>query len=196
MTETLPEDSAEPTPKVVRTAAFIVDGRATSFLLAETVISLINLQHIQHALVDLSTAPGVAIARSLADASIDFSILDHLHRPDEPDNDETVELRNRAQGTVPFDLGNIGSLNANYVLVPAGAANNGQGIDATPGTIIGLALAQFQQEQQRCLLLLPPEEGLVRLPDNTYVRRTLVLVDDTDTATSNHPTSTGDIHEP
>lgn len=163
-------------PVVLRTAAFLSDGRTDTFLLAETVDALISQQSIQEAVVDISTEAGVTIARRLLELEIDYSIFDTV--PPKWDGENRVlleQLRARAKSLVPLDLDNLADIDANVVLAPAPATDAGPGIDATDGTITALVLDQMQAADQSCLLILPPESGLRRRESGDYVRLTIRL---------------------
>ena len=69
------------------------------------------------------------------------------------------------------------SIDANIVLIPAPADDAGPGVDATEGTITGLVIEQLQEAKLNCLMVLPPESGLRRQGDGSYVRLTLKLAE-------------------
>lgn len=163
---------------LVRTAAFLADGRTSTFLLAETVAALVLRQEIQSAIVDISTEAGLATAHQLLESGIEYSIFDTVP----PKWDLTTrplvdKVLTKSQGTVPFDPGSITNIDANIVLTPAPASDAGPGIDATEGTITAVVLEQLKAAELDCLLVLPPESGLRRQEDGTYVRLTLRLAE-------------------
>lgn len=183
--ETLPEElifeDAESTsedtaaePTLVRTAAFLADGRTSTFLLAETVAALVSRQGIQSAIVDISTEAGVVTAHQLLEAGIDYSVFDTVPPKWDLTTRPLVErVISGSRGTVPFDPGNIATIDANIVLTPAPASDAGPGIDATDGTITAVVMEQLKAAEMNCLLVLPPESGLRRQSDGNYVRLTL-----------------------
>lgn len=172
------EDTAMPGPALVRTVAFLADGRTSPFLLRETIAALVARQKVQSAVVDISTKAGVATARQLMDSGIEYTVFDTVR----PQWDQTSlplvkEIRSRAKGTLAFDPRNIAAIDANIVLMPAPAEDTGPGIDASEGTITELVMTQLQEAQQSCLMVLPPEAGLRRQEDGSYVRLTLKLAE-------------------
>lgn len=168
--EILPEAAA------VRTAAFLADGRASTFLLAETITALVSRQGIQAAIVDISTEAGLTTAHQLLSAGIEYSIFDTVPPKWDEDSRQSLELvRSSASGRVAFDPDNLAAIDANIVLMPAPASDAGQGIDATDGTITAIVLEQLKAANTPCLLVLPPEAGLRRQNDGDYVRLTLQL---------------------
>lgn len=163
-------------PVVVRTAAFLADGRTSTFLLAETIAALVASQDIHSAIVDISTEAGVITAHQLLESGIPYSIFDTV--PPKWDSGDRLRLDlvlAESQGKLPFDAGNIAGIDANIVLLPAPAADAGAGIDASEGTITAVVMQQLEQSQLDCRLVLPPEAGLRRRNDGSYVRLTLVL---------------------
>lgn len=172
------EEDAITEPVLVRTAAFLADGRTSTFLLAETVAALVLRQEIQSAIVDISTEAGLETAHQLLESGIEYSIFDTVP----PKWDLTTrplvdKVLTKSQGTVPFDPGSITTIDANIVLTPAPASDAGPGIDATDGTITAVVLEQLKEAELDCLLVLPPESGLRRQEDGTYVRLTLRLAE-------------------
>jgi hypothetical protein len=169
-------DDPDTEPALVRTVAFLADGRTSTFLLAETVAALVSRQEIQAAIVDISTEAGVVTAQQLLDSGIDYSIFDTVP----PKWDSTTRpllerVRTGSRGTVPFDPSDITSIEANIVLTPAPASDAGPGIDVTDGTITAVVLEQLKAADMPCLMVLPPESGLRKQEDGNYVRLTLKL---------------------
>lgn len=170
------DPTAETVP--VRTAAFLVDGRTSTFLLAETIEALVSRQQIQSAIVDIYTEAGVATATQLLESGVDYRIFDTVPPKSEDTTLSIVErVRSRSLGVVPFDPGDIASIDANIVLIPAPAGDAGAGIDATDGTITAVAMDQLKAAELSCLLVLPPESGLRRQDDGSFVRLTLRLAE-------------------
>ncbi|WP_226773275.1 hypothetical protein [Arthrobacter sp. ES1] len=169
--EILPEETA------VRTAAFLAEAHTSTFLLGQTVQSLIASQKIQSAIVDLSTETGISIANLLvSNPEIEYRIFDTvpLESTDALKFDLGPVLAHSA-GTVPFNAEDLSSIDANIVLMPAAAIDAGPGVDVSDGTIAGAVISQLQQTNTNCLLVLPPESGLRRQEDGSYVRLTLKL---------------------
>lgn len=174
--ESSPEDAE---PFLVRTAAFLADERTSTFLLPETVASLVSRQKIQSAIVDLSTEAGVAIARQLAESGVAYSVFDTVALKDVPGSprDTVWLLLARSQGTVPFNPEDIAGIDANIVLMPASPDDTGPYVDVSHGTIANTVIEQLQQAKLNCLMVLPPESGLRRQEDGSYVRLTLKLAE-------------------
>lgn len=169
-------DAVMEAPVIVRTAAFLADGRTNAFLLAETVAALVTSQDIQSAIVDVSTEAGVITAHQLLELEVPYSIFDTV--PPKWDSNDRLRLDlvlAGAQGRIPFDAGDIAGIDANIVLLPAPADDAGAGIDAAEGTITAVVMEQLEKAQLECRLILPPEAGLRRRNDGSYVRLTLVL---------------------
>lgn len=169
-------DDLDADPVVVRTAAFLADGRTSTFLLAETLDALISRQQIQSAIVDISTEAGVTTAKQLLESGVDYRIFDTIA----PKWSESTlplvdQVRYQSLGTVPFDPQHVADIDANIVLIPAPAGDAGAGIDATDGTITAVVMEQLKVAELNCLLVLPPESGLRRQDDGSYVRLTLRL---------------------
>lgn len=177
-TDSWVEDTPVTRAAIVRTVAFLADGRTSPFLLCETVASLVNRQKVQSAIVDLSTEAGVITARQLMESGIEYSLFDTLPpKSDEASRPLLEEIRSRSQGTTAFDPGNIAAIDANIVLMPAPAEDAGPGIDVSEGTITAVVMEQLQAAKLSCLMLLPPEAGLRRQDDGNYVRLTLKLAE-------------------
>ncbi|MGY4541151.1 hypothetical protein ACVWY0_001060 [Arthrobacter sp. UYNi723] len=172
--QTASSEDTDAEPTLVRTAAFLADGRTSPFLLAETVAALVSRQEIQSAIVDISTEAGVVTAHQLLEAGIEYSIFDTVPPKWDLTTRPLVEqVLSETRGTVPFDPGNIAAIDANIVLMPAPATDAGPGIDATDGTITAVVMDQLKAAELNCLLVLPPESGLRRQNDGSYVRLTL-----------------------
>lgn len=169
-------ERAATSPTSVRTAAFLADGRTSAFLLAETVAALVSRQEIQSAIVDISTKAGLATAQRLLDSGVEYRIFDTVPpKWDDATCPLLEQIRTGSQGTMPLDPGDIAAIDANIVLAPAPASDAGPGIDATDGTITAVVMEQLKEARRPCLLVLPPESGLRRQEDGSYVRLTLKI---------------------
>lgn len=186
--ETLPEElifeDPEATPEndtqeqtLVRTVAFLADEHTSSFLLAPTIESLITNQKIESIILDLSTETGISIAHQLvSNPGIEYRIFDTVPLKSTPGLSFDLDpVLAHSAGTVPFDVEDIAGIDANIVLVPAAAIDAGPGVDVSDGTIAGAVISQLQRAKQGCLMILPPESGLRRQGDGSYVRLTLKL---------------------
>jgi hypothetical protein len=169
--EILPEET------LVRTAAFLAEEHTSAFLLVPTIQSLIASQKIQSAIVDLSTEAGISIAHLLvSNPEIEYRIFDTapLESTDNHKFDLGPVLEHSA-GTVTFNAEDITGIDANIVLMPAAAIDAGPGVDVSDGTIAGAVISQLQQTNTNCMIVLPPESGLRKQEDGSYVRLTLKL---------------------
>lgn len=169
--------AAGETTATVRTVAFLADKHASGFLLSQTIDALIAKQQIQSVILDLSTSTGVSIANLvLSNPDIEYRIFDT--EPLESTHEHKFDLGpvlEHSAGSVPFNAEDINTIDANIVLVPAAAIDAGPGIDVSDGTLAGTVISQLQQARRDCLLVLPPESGLRKLEDDSYVRVTLKL---------------------
>lgn len=196
-----PETEGERTrePREERTVAFVADPRATTFLLRDTVTKLVGSLGIQRGLVDLTTLPGVAIALALERAGVPYRLLDFgQSTPGEDANTAPVavpgeevtmgdvpRLREAAAGTVRVEPDRIGALDANLMLIPTvregGAAQAEFGI----GTLPGLVLDQAEQLGLRILVTCPPEQGIRRYQDGSWVRQIMHVTTEQEAAEAN-----------
>jgi len=160
-----------------RTVAFLADGNTSGFLLGPTIEALLTKQDIQSVIIDLSTSIGISIANMVVSKpEIEYRIFDTT--PLESTHEHKFDLGpvlTHSAGTVPFNAEDVMSIDANLVLVPAAAIDAGPGIDVSEGTLAGAVLTQLQEAKQDCLVILPPESGLRRQEDGSYVRITLKL---------------------
>jgi hypothetical protein len=169
-----PDQAAAP---AVPTAVFYADPRATTFLLRETISSLLASYGIQRALVRLSSPADLVIAQTLVDAGIAYEELEFLGDEnaslagsaeerdfdlgfdERPGRDEP--LRAQAAGRFEMSLEHLADVNANVVLVPAKL--DSRLIDFSPNTVVGRALAQAEQLDREVLVIVPPERGIRRV---------------------------------
>lgn len=171
-------------PHVERTVAFVADPRATTFLLRETVSRLVGSLSIQRGLVDLTTLSGVAIALALETEGIPYDLLDFgqdipddapsMNPVPEPGEDvsmsEAPRLRQGAAGTVKVGIDQIGSINANLMLIPTVAESGSAHADFAMETLPGLVLDQAEQRGLQILVMCPPEQGVRRYQNSCWVR--------------------------
>lgn len=171
------QDNSGATATTLRTVAFLADANTSDFLLGPTIEALISKQEIQSVIIDLSTDIGVSIANMVVSKpEIEYRVFDTT--PMESTHENKFDLGpvlTHSAGTVPFSADDIASIDANIVLVPAAAVDTGPGIDVSDGTLAGTVLAQMQEAKRDCLIILPPESGLRRQEDGSYVRVTLKL---------------------
>lgn len=187
-------------PRVERTVAFIADPGATTFLLRETVTRLVGSLDVQRGLVDLTTLPGVAVALALEEAGVPYDLLDFGQRtPGEDPGTEPVRvpgedvtmaeaprLRAAAAGTVEVELDRIGSIDANLLLIPT-VREDGTAAQAEfgIGTLPGLVLDQAEQLGLRILVMCPPEQGVRRFQNGSWVRQIMHVTTEREAAEAN-----------
>jgi hypothetical protein len=170
-------DEAPGSP-VRRTVAFLADAKASTFQLPQTIEALVKRQQVEDAIVDLSTAAGVTVARQLIASEIDFSVFDtQIIQPTDELDFHTDRLLAYSQGTVPFDIDNLTSIDANIVVITSSPDDAGPYVDVSVGTVAGAVVEQTKAAQLSCLMVLPPESGLRRQDDGGYVRLTLRLAE-------------------
>lgn len=176
-------DESAIAPATERTVAFFADPRAASLLLTETVEKLIESLGIQRGLVDLSTIPGLAVASAFESAGVPFDSLvfgqqDHFEvgSPDRHPVYQPViasdaeRLRALAERVTELPVGELGSVNANVVVIPAMVGPDEKLLDFSQGTLVGAVVTQLEEAQRDLVLVDAPERGLRGLPDGTYQR--------------------------
>jgi hypothetical protein len=187
------------TTNTVPTAVFFADPRATTFLLADTIGSLLAAYSIQHAYVDLTTLGGVTVAGELLRAGVAYTLLDFGQQVPTAPADHTAQFdleQPRSLADIPYlsamsadtltvKVEELAAMNANLVLIPAMADE--RLIDFSPNSLVGAVLVQAEEIQRDVLVLSPPQRGLrcVPTPDSDvaperYELQTLLIrVDDT-----------------
>jgi hypothetical protein len=184
-------EAEQPDPLIERTVAFFADPRATTLLLAETVEKLIESLDIQRGLVDISTVVGVRIARVFRDAGLPFDVLEfgqgEHYRQGASENhpaitpvlrqisaavisDEAGRLREAAAGTREIHVGDLGTIDANVVLIPATVGPDEKLLDFTTGSLLGAVIGQLESAERDFVLVDAPERGLRAMPDGSYQR--------------------------
>lgn len=185
-TELDTHSDAEAAPAYERTVAFFADPRAGLLLLEETVRDLIAERQIERGLVDLTTLPGIAIARALSEAGIPFHPLEygqenHLHLGESSRDsiqapviaEDAAALRAQAEAPITLQVGELGAVDANLVLVPAMVDTDEKLIDLSQGTLTGAVMTQAEEAQRDLLFIDTPERGLRRRSDGAYRRAVL-----------------------
>jgi hypothetical protein len=166
-----------------RTIAFFADPQAATLLLTDTVARLIDAMEVQRGLVDLSSLPGLAVAAAFEREGVPYEALDFgqsdqfiewmserdpLHNPFiEEDADH---FRSLAVGVkqIPFDQ--IGSVDANVVLIPAMVPDGKKMIDFSPESLPGAVMNQLEEAQRPMLIIDTPERGLRHSFEGIYQR--------------------------
>jgi hypothetical protein len=179
MTDPTPEQESEPISiEGNRTAVFLADGRVSPFLITDTIDALIEEQKLEKAILDLSTKAGITLARHLNWINFSYSVFDTEPLVSSPEFKFDIdELLEGAEETLAFEPDSIVNIDAGIVLIPMAALDGGAGIDASEGTITSILVPQLQEAQKGVLMILPPELGLRRQADETYVRAMLQLRD-------------------
>ncbi|MFE9245232.1 hypothetical protein [Nocardiopsis sp. NPDC006938] len=199
MSDTISETAATEEPRVERTVAFVADPGATTFLLRETVTRLVGSLDLQRGLVDLTTLPGVAVALALEGAGVPYDLLDFGQlTPGEdpateparvPGEDVTMadapRLRDAADGTVTVDPDRIAALDANLMLIPTVREDGAPQAEFGIGTLPGLVLDQAEQLGLRILVMCPPEQGVRRYQDGSWVRQIVHVTTEREAAAAN-----------
>ena len=164
-----------------RTVAFYTDPRAATLLLKETIAALITSTDIQRGLVDLSTVSGLAIAEAFHEAGVPFDSLEFGQEDrlaeGPPTDEDADEVRQAADGIKELEIEDLGTIDANIVVVPYVTAN-GVTMDFTKTTVLGTVISQIEQAERQLLLVLPPERGLRPIADGMY-QRAIVHVEPT-----------------
>ncbi|MFE1170377.1 hypothetical protein [Nocardiopsis sp. NPDC058789] len=186
-------------PRVERTVAFVADPGATTFLLRATVARLVGSLGVQRGLVDLTTLPGVAVALALEGEGVPYDLLDfgQLIPGEDPDTEpvpvpgedvtmaEAPRLREAAAGTVRVESDRIGSLDANLMLIPTVREDGAPQAEFGIGTLPGLVLDQAEQLGLRILVMCPPEQGVRRYQDGSWVRQIMHVTTEREAAEAN-----------
>lgn len=169
------------------TVAFFVDPRAATLLLAETVEDLVRSRDVEHALVDVTSPVGQSVARGLRAAGVAYTTVEYAPYPEklelapDPVRDE---LSAGASDHVVMDIGRLGAVDANIVLVPAMIPgfdfNSEPRIDFSPQTLVGQVLTQTEKMGREVLVVDLPERGMLPKSEDVYRRRIIrvQLLDD------------------
>lgn len=191
--------SDEPT-----TMAFIADKNTSTLVLRQTVKVLLDAKNVQRVFVDLSTLAGVVVAGQCLVQGIPYLVLDYGQEPEEhsfegskkptnktkspkprpyrhsskPSLENAPHLRSRAAGLVEVPPDQLGEMPSLLVLVPAAEDVPGsQRIDFSLQSLCGVVIAQAEKAKRQILVMVPPEQGLIRDGDkpNAYLRRTMLV---------------------
>jgi hypothetical protein len=167
-----------------RTVAFFPDPRASTLLLTDTVASLIEILEIERGLVDLSSLPGLAVAAAFEEKNVPFDSLqygqaDHYIEwmsERDPVHNPVIEadaerLRALASGVKTLEVGDLGDVDANVILIPAMANNDAKLIDFSPETLPGAVMTQLEAGERPLMIIDTPERGLRQSFEGVYQRR-------------------------
>lgn len=176
--ETNAHDATTKAEQVRPTVAFFIDPRAATLLLAETVEDLVRSREVEHALVDVTSPAGQSVARGLLAAGVAYTTVEYAPYPEKlelaPDAGRD-ELAAGATGHVVMDIGQLGAVDANIVLVPAMIPgfdfNSEPRIDFSPTTLVGQVLTQTEKLGREVLVVDLPERGMLPKSEDTYRRR-------------------------
>lgn len=171
-----PDETAEALAPT--SVAFLADAHSSTFLLPETIATLVERKNITQGIVDLSTRAGVCIAMYLSEVGVRFSIFDT--DPLEPSQSfkyDPVMLHAKAESIQPLLLDQVATMNQDIslIIIPGSVDGNSHQIDASPETISGEAIDHMHQADRPCLVVLPPEAGLRCIAEERYVRLTVAL---------------------
>ncbi|HEU5223136.1 MAG TPA: hypothetical protein VFU07_05570 [Candidatus Lumbricidophila sp.] len=162
----------------IPTAAFFADPRASTFLLKDTVRSLLATYKIQHAYVDLTTLPGMTVATVLLESGIAYEAVNFgQQRPEalplsptntdkrfKPSKPRTMQdlpyLEHMSAGEHVIDIAKLADINANLVLIPGQLGAPQHLIDFSQNTLVGAVLTQAEALKRDVLVVVPPERGL------------------------------------
>lgn len=169
MTMTETERPALASDEAVPTAVFFADPRASSFLLSDTISSMLGSYNIQRAYIDVSNQAGLVIAGELLRAGIAYELLDFGQEIQEVaprafvlDQERTAAdvpyLRTMSAGTHAVAVEDLASIDANVVLIPAMADE--RLINFSTTSVVGTVLTQAEESGRELLVITPPERGL------------------------------------
>lgn len=177
------ESTGEAAGLTERTVVFFADPRAATLLLTETVGQLISTLSIKHGIVDLSSLPGLAIAAAFERAGVPYESLvfgQENHYEDRMPERDTVHnpyieadaerFRALAAGSKAIQMADLGTINANVVLVPAMVGPGEKLIDFSTGSLPGAVYTQLEAVERAFVIVDTPERGLRSMPDGTYER--------------------------
>lgn len=170
-------------PPTERTAVFIADPRAAALLLTETVEKLIESSDIELGIIDLSTVPGIAVAKAFDNSGVPFESLEYGQSdhtglaPAEPSTstpvtaDDATRLRALASAERAVPVAELGDMDANIVLIPAiGGGGDNARLDLSPQTVTGAVFVQIEAAGRDVLIVDAPERGLRTSGDGEYQR--------------------------
>lgn len=184
-------DEQEETEPQLRQVIIVTHPLASPFALQRTLEDIIIRQQIERAVIDPSTRAGIAAGYALIAEGVPYLIADLLT---ETDRDLAPELDDIEQGeSLRIIAGSenpeealtgdeIPLQESSPILIPRHSrASNKDEIELSPGSLVGLTFALVRQAESECLLIQPPEFGLIPVHGNLtddYVLRSFILRDE------------------
>lgn len=182
------QEGAEPQ---LRQVIIVAHPLASPFALQHTLEDIIVRQQIERAVIDPSTRAGIAAGYALIAQGVPYLIADLLTETDRDLAPELDELEREDSLFIIADSENpeeiltgdeIPLQESSPILIPRHSrASNKDEIELSPGSLVGLTFALVRQAESECLLIQPPEFGLIpvhgNLTDN-YVLRSFILRDE------------------
>lgn len=184
-------DEQEGTEPQLRQVIIVAHPLASPFALQHTLEDIIVRQQIERAVIDPSTRAGIAAGYALIAQGVPYLIADLLTETDRDLAPELDELEQEDSLFIIADSENpeeiltgdeIPLQESSPILIPRHSrASNKDEIELSPGSLVGLTFALVRQAESECLLIQPPEFGLIpvhgNLTDN-YVLRSFILRDE------------------
>ena len=184
-------DEQEGTEPQLRQVIIIAHPLASPFAVQHTLEDIIVRQQIERAVIDPSTRAGIAAGYALIAEGVPYLIADLLTETDRDLAPELDELEQEDSLFIIADSENpeeiltgdeIPLQESSPILIPRHSrASNKDEIELSPGSLVGLTFALVRQAESECLLIQPPEFGLIpvhgNLTDN-YVLRSFILRDE------------------
>lgn len=184
-------DEQEETDPQLRQVIIVAHPLASPFALQHTLEDIIIRQQIERAVIDPSTRAGIAAGHALIAEGVPYLIADLLTETDRDLAPELDELEQEDSLFIIADSENpeeiltgddIPLQESSPILIPRHSrASNKDEIELSPGSLVGLTFALVRQAESECLLIQPPEFGLIpvhgNLTDN-YVLRSFILRDE------------------
>lgn len=184
-------DEQEGTEPQLRQVIIVAHPLASPFALQDTLEDIIVRQQIERAVIDPSTRAGIAAGYALIAQGVPYLIADLLTETDRDLAPELDELEQEDSLFIIADSENpeeiltgddIPLQESSPILIPRHSrASNKDEIELSPGSLVGLTFALVRQAESECLLIQPPEFGLIpvhgNLTDN-YVLRSFILRDE------------------
>lgn len=184
-------DEQEETEPQLRQVIIVAHPLASPFALQRTLEDIIVRQQIERAVIDPSTRAGIAAGYALISEGVPYLIADLLTETDRDLAPELDELEREDSLFIIADSENpeeiltgdeIPLQESSPILIPRHSrASNKDEIELSPGSLVGLTFALVRQAESECLLIQPPEFGLIPVHGNLtddYVLRSFILRDE------------------
>jgi len=177
-------DPITTTPSIL----FLADPNASTFLLADTVQTILIKYSIQRAYIDLTTLAGLTAAAELQKSGIAYESLNFGQNF--PEISSMVKSENSANQPYPdftaypyllqmsararaLYLDDLVDIDANMVLVPTITAEGL--IDFSTDTLVGKMLSKAENAGDDVLVIVPPERGVYARKPERYERITVLV---------------------